>query len=254
MEKKYDQLIEISLDIGFGILQAGGRVSRVEDTIYRILSAYGLQKIGVFNIPSLIEVNAQTPDGKNLVQLRRIRINGAIHLTALEKFNALSRWICTECPEMDDIDTRLHALQDEIQTPPAGQYKGNILVAIGFTLFFGGTPADIPAVILLACMIGFLDAKGLYKNQNRLLFYFLCSFFTGLLGWFLVRFGIGQNLDQILIGCIMITIPGIAITYAALDMLLGDTITGLLSLAESLLVAASIAAGFLLSLKAGAFL
>nr|WP_072514266.1 threonine/serine exporter family protein [Ndongobacter massiliensis] len=254
MEQNYDRLIEISLDIGIGILQAGGRVSRVEDTIHRILSAYGLQKIGVFNIPSLIEVNAQTPDGKSLVRLRRIQNNGAIHLIALEKWNALSRWICAECPETEKIDRRLRALQSELQKPMVGQYQGNILVAIGFTLFFGGTLMDIPAVIPLACMISFLDAKGLYKNQNRLLFYFLCSFFTGLLGWFLVRFGIGQNLDQILIGCIMITIPGIAITYAALDMLLGDTITGLLSLAESLLTAASIAAGFLLSLKAGAFL
>ena len=41
--------------------------------------------------------------------------------------------------------------------------------------------------------------------------------------------------------------PGISITYAMRDMLLGESITGLFRFLESLLIAASIAGGFLLS-------
>ena len=63
----------------------------------------------------------------------------------------------------------------------------------------------------------------------------------------MVRLGAGAHLDKILIGCIMLTIPGISITYAMRDMLLGESITGLFRFLESLLIAASIAGGFLLS-------
>ena len=66
---------------------------------------------------------------------------------------------------------------------------------------------------------------------------------TGFLGCILVRVGIGVHLDKILIGCIMLTIPGIPITYAMRDMLLGESITGLFRFVESLLIAASIAIG-----------
>ena len=62
-----------------------------------------------------------------------------------------------------------------------------------------------------------------------------------------IRVGIGVHLDKILIGCIMLTIPGIPITYAMRDMLLGESITGLFRFVESLLIAASIAGGFLLA-------
>lgn len=85
------------------------------------------------------------------------------------------------------------------------------------------------------------------QKENQLLFYLVCSIVTGFLGCILVRVGIGVHLDKILIGCIMLTIPGIPITYAMRDMLLGESITGLFRFVESLLIAASIAGGFLLA-------
>ena len=122
-----------------------------------------------------------------------------------------------------------------------------MLAAGSFAVFFGGTLADVPATALLACFINWMDRKGIYKKENQLLFYLLCSILTGFLGCLLVRLGAGAHLDKILIGCIMLTIPGISITYAVRDMLLGESITGLFRFLESLLIAASIAGGFLLS-------
>ena len=64
----------------------------------------------------------------------------------------------------------------------------------------------------------------------------------------LVRLGLGDHLDTILIGCIMLTIPGLAITNAIRDLLSGDTFSGLSRLCESLLLAAGIACGFSLAI------
>ena len=67
-----EQLVDASLDMGKALLLAGGEVTRVEDTITRILHAYGMHKVGVFTITSLIEVTARTPDGDEIVKARRI--------------------------------------------------------------------------------------------------------------------------------------------------------------------------------------
>ncbi len=184
MRTPEEQLVDASLEMGKALLLAGGEVTRVEDTITRILHAYGMTGIGVFTITSLIEVTAFTPDGDEIVKARRIA---------------------------------------------------------------GGSAADIPAAAILACLICWMDRRGFYKKANQLLFYLVCSMLTGFLGCVLVRMGVGVHLDKILIGCIMLTIPGISITYAIRDMLLGESITGLFRFIESLLIAATIAGGFLLS-------
>ena len=67
-----EQLVDVSLDIGKAMLLAGGEVTRVEDTISRLLHAYGMRGVGVFTITSLIEVTARTPDGDEIVRTRRV--------------------------------------------------------------------------------------------------------------------------------------------------------------------------------------
>ena len=81
---------------------------------------------------------------------------------------------------------------------------------------------------------------------NNILFNFLCSFATGVL------IGLAGHVlpiheDKVMIGDIMLLIPGLALTNAVKDMFVGDTITGSLRLVESLLWAAAIACGFALA-------
>ena len=230
-----EQLVDASLDMGKALLLAGGEVTRVEDTITRILHAYGMHKVGVFTITSLIEVTARTPDGDEIVKARRIAGGYATNLDRVEQLNALSREICATCPPPQDITARVEAIKYPKSEAAWISYVGAMLAAGSFTVFFGGKLADVPATIILACFINWMDRKGIYKKENQLLFYLVCSIVTGFLGCVLVRVGIGVDLDKILIGCIMLTIPGIPITYAMRDMLLGESITGLFRFVESLL-------------------
>ena len=57
-------------------------------------------------------------------------------------------------------------------------------------------------------------------------------------------------MDMILIGDIMLMIPGLAMTNAVRNMLVGDTISGVVRLAESLIWAGALAGGFMLSMLA----
>jgi uncharacterized membrane protein YjjP (DUF1212 family) len=53
---------------------------------------------------------------------------------------------------------------------------------------------------------------------------------------------------MVMIGVIMLLIPGIAFTNSVRDILVGDTISGLMRLVESLLWAAGLAVGFMLAI------
>ena len=67
----------------------------------------------------------------------------------------------------------------------------------------------------------------------------------------LVGASIGVHPDKIMIGNIMLVIPGIQLTTSLRDMINGDTISGLLNLSEAILKAISVALGFALVLLAG---
>ncbi len=247
MRTPEEQLVDASLDMGQALLLAGGEVTRVEDTLTRILHAYGMHKVGVFTITSLIEVTARTAEGNEIVKARRIVGGFATNLDKVEQLNALSREICASCPPPEEIISRIEDIKHPKTEAAWISYVGAMLAAGSFAVFFGGTAADVPPTVILACFINWMDRKGIYKRENQLLFYLLCSILTGFLGCVLVRLGVGVHLDKILIGCIMLTIPGIPITYAMRDMLLGESITGLFRFIDSLLIAASIAGGFLLA-------
>ena len=55
-------------------------------------------------------------------------------------------------------------------------------------------------------------------------------------------------MDKIMIGGIMLLIPGIAMTNSVRDMLIGDIMSGWLRLLSALLIAGAIACGFALSI------
>ena len=64
---------------------------------------------------------------------------------------------------------------------------------------------------------------------------------------------LGQNFstfhtDKILIGDIMLLIPGIAVTISVRDIILGDTISGALRLVDSMFLTGGLALGFWLSI------
>ena len=57
-EREQRQLVSRALDVGERMLLCGGEVSRVEDTISRILKSCGAQRVEVFTILSFISLTA----------------------------------------------------------------------------------------------------------------------------------------------------------------------------------------------------
>ena len=247
MSIHYKQLLHAILDIGEEMLNSGAEISRVEDSICRMCNCYGVQRVNTFTITSNMIVTLEVDDDNVITQTRRIRPS-TTDFTRLEQLNSLSRTICATRPTVEEIRARYQAIVSKPSMPRWFAYPGSVLTASSFAVFFGGNWLDGVAAALLALLIEFLMLRSVRRMTNPILYLFVVSFLTGCGGIALVHLGLGVHLDKILIGCIMLTIPGITITNAVRDFLAGDTVSGLLRLCESLLQAAGIACGFCLAI------
>ena len=75
----------------------------------------------------------------------------------------------------------------------------------------------------------------------------VASFLLSFASILLVRNGFGMDANKIIIGNIMLLIPGVALTNSLRDVVSGDTMSGLLRFLEAVILAMAIAAGYILA-------
>ena len=80
--------------------------------------------------------------------------------------------------------------------------------------------------------------------MNRLFFTAVCSALSGFFAILFVRLGLADNADMIMIGDIMLIIPGLMLINSLHELLCGDVMSGLMRFLETLIIALSIACGF----------
>lgn len=241
-----DNVLRIALDIGEGLLKSGTDVHRVEIAIEKICRTYGAAHIDVFSIHSLILVAIYMPDGTHSTQSRRI-FDISNHLTRLELYNALSRRICEEKPSIEEVDKQIREIKHEHVYPFYLVFLGYILASGSFAIFFGGTLRDGICAALIAIVMYLLDEVKI-DYFNKMAKTTLVSFVSGMLACLSVKVGLGENLDMIIIGTIMILIPGLSLGNAMRDLLGGDTLAGTLKIVQAVIIAAMIAIGYALAI------
>ena len=72
----YDQLLNISVELGCQLMFSGAEIYRVEESVRRLLQAYGLESPEVFAIPNCVIVSVTTPAGHPITRMRRIASHG----------------------------------------------------------------------------------------------------------------------------------------------------------------------------------
>lgn len=238
-----DILLRTALDVGAGLLRCGGEIQRVEDTVSRICYAYGAVHVEVFTITSLIVASVRMPDGSYSNQTRRLRNPSVNNLYQLSMYNAISRDICDGRISLDEAQAKLHEVKYKMPYPDWVLYIGSFLAAGGFTLFFGGDFLDAIVAALIGLGINFLETRR-PTFINGMAQSVVSSFAAGILAMLLTYFGICHNVDKVMIGTIMLMIPGLTIGTSIRDMLCGDTLTGSMRLAQSIILAIVIALGY----------
>ena len=238
-----NEYLSNALSIGEQMLRSGAEVSRVEDSIRRICTAYGAERVDVFTITSSIVVTISGKAFGTVTQTRRIS-GLQFDLRRLERLNELSRLIAQHLPPMEKVEEAL----ERIRTTPGHSFPTQLgiwaLISASFTLFFGGSWLDAVASALIGVLLKCADRGLKWLELNGFLAALLCSGFGGLLSFLAVQWGFGDSVEKINIGNIMLLIPGIMLTNSLRDLFNGDTISGLLRFLEAVLLSMTIAAGF----------
>lgn len=247
-----EKLLNFSCEMGRQLLQNGAEIYRVEESMRRLLSAYGRTETEVFAIPSCIIVNIQEGE-RNYTKSVRIK-TVSNNLRRLSNLNALCRWLCREAPPIEECRRRMDQILAEPVYAPATGFLAYGLVAFFFTLFWGGAPADAAAAFPcgLAVRAVLVSMRRLHANEffTNLAAAMLSSLVPLALSWA----GAAVSVGAIIIGTIMLLVPGIAITNVMRDVLAGDFLTALTRFAEVLIVGMAITVGVAMAITLARFL
>lgn len=222
------------------MLKCGAETYRVEDTMNRIASAYGLRNAQSFVTPTGINFSTGFADPSNT-----IRVSGrTTDLHKIAEVNSISRKI--DEGELDAIEAfRLlkEIEKSELAFPEWMQIIAAALLSGCFAIMFDGTWPDF----LPACVAGGVGYAVVLATASmidvRLIADFFGSFVIAILAVVFIKTGLGAEMDKIIIGAVMPLVPGLLITNAVRDLMAGHLLSGMSKGVEAVLTAFAIGSG-----------
>ena len=149
----YNTLLDMATELGYYLAISGAETFRVEDSVCRILRAYGLTA-EVFAIPNCLTVSIETADGEPMTRMRRVDYQ-QVDLDSVERFSNLSRRICAQRPEPKEAMRWLHDVAaTRIHYKLPMYLLGSFLGSAGFGLFFGADLLETLIAGLCGILVG----------------------------------------------------------------------------------------------------
>jgi len=241
ISEEESKVLELASMAGHILLENGAEISRVEETMERIASRFGVEKENFFVISNGIFTTA-----KSYANVEFIPINGG-RLEKVVAINQLSRDIEAGKVNLEEAFLELEHINKMPPKPLPELTIASALGSGGFCAIFGGSIMDC-SVSLFAGMATYLFLilvclPHISKSLSN-----ICS---GALGTILCilasKLGMGDNLGNMIIGTIIPLIPGVAFTNGLRDIANEDYLAGITRLMDAVMVFLSIAIGVCLS-------
>ena len=245
MEMK--KVLKYAMEIGECMLVSGAGVSRVEDTISRICKAYGAKEANVFSITSSIVTTIEDEKGEILTQTKRIK-SYKTDFTKLDELNQLSRYMCKELPEEEEVKRKIAEIKKGKVVVFTEEVLTSAVIAAAWTSFYGGGITEAIIAMIAGAFVTILARYIKILAPNEMVLNFLLSFFVAAFAYISTKFGLTEDYGKIIIGNIMLLVPGVAFVNALRDMIGGDMMSGILRVCESILLAVFLAAGSFMAL------
>lgn len=237
------KVLNVAAYAGKILLESGAETYRVEETICKICSSFGMEVTDSFVTPTGIIVSVSNKDNVSSL-VKRVTSRG-IDLNKIDKINNLSRLLQNKDiePDIDLVYKKLKEIDEEPRYSLFISIIGSSFAAGGCSLLFGGDIKDFISSIIIGMVIKLISNKFQQLSINEFFTNSIGGAVTALLAIILYSFGIVSHVDKTIIGSIMLLVPGLAITNAIRDTIAGDYLSGITKAAEAFLVAVSIAAG-----------
>lgn len=250
---EYSKLLDLASDLGYELAMSGAETFRVEESISLVLKAYDIDA-EVFVIPNCMHISIEPVIGRPLTRMRRIGLHGN-DLDAVEKFSSLSRRICAERPAPEIAAKWLEETRQQRRSYGFAMYMiGHFLGSFGFALLFGGTLADGLCSGVCGLLVGIINRLIDNWGANQFFRTIAAAFPMALLAYGMDALHLSHNTDCVIIGALMLLVPGLLFTNAMRDIIFGDTNSGINRIVQVLLIAVAIALGTAAAWNCSAFL
>ncbi|MBO5952598.1 MAG: threonine/serine exporter family protein [Oscillospiraceae bacterium] len=238
----YNTLLDFTTDLGYRLAMNGAETYRVEESVNLILKAYGIES-EAFSLPNCLIVSIETADAEPMTRMRRIGFHGN-DLDSVERYSNLSRRICAEHP---DPSVAAQWLKDtdasRVHYSSAARLLGNVLVAFGFSILFGSSLLDSLLACICGLSVGIVSILMERLKVNHFFRTIIAAFVMSLLAYSMAAMNIVTNSDTVIIGALMLLVPGLLFTNAMRDIIYGDTFSGINRMVQVFLIAAALALG-----------
>lgn len=219
------------------LLENGAETWRVEDTMERLLKSFDIGKYEVF-----VTTTGLFASIGEKTKIKRIRYR-TINMSKISMINDLSRKIVDKKISFEEAENKLK----EIENFKGYSTLANILAHAGACTFFsfllGGNIFDgINSFISGAILSVFLDFFDRIKLAS-FLYSLFASLIVSAISLTLFYFGLGTDMDIIIISSILPLLPGLVITSAIRDIFHGDFISGSGRAFDAIMCSIAIATG-----------
>ncbi|MBR1784694.1 MAG: threonine/serine exporter family protein [Bacteroidales bacterium] len=241
MTEEQEQALRLATEAGHILLENGAEISRVEETMERIASAYGVEDESFFVLS-----NGIITTGQHYARAEFIPIKGT-QLSKVVEVNQLSRDVSApDGMTVDELRGRVAAIRASKGKP---WWENTVGVAFGvssFSVLFGGSAVDAAATFVCGLPLGAFIAFAA-PRLSRIMGNLLGGLLGGLLCIAAVAAGFGEHLPNMIIGTIIALVPGVPFTNGMRDLANEDYIAGATRLVDATMVFLCIAMGVALS-------
>lgn len=245
---EYELLLDLTIKLGHRLAMSGAETYRIEESITRILSAYGIQS-ETFAIPNCLTISIETLDGKPMTRMCRIGYHGN-DLDSVERYSNLSRKICSETPTPGEAIAWLKEADAAHLDYKLPMYlAGNFLGALGFGVFFGGTMIDGLCAGACGVLVGIITQIMNRLKVNPFFSTMTTAFVMAMAAYGLGSLHIADNTDMVIIGTLMLLMPGLIFTNAMRDIIFGDINSGINRIVQVIMIASAVAIGTVTAFK-----
>ncbi len=238
----YKLLLDTAVLAGEIMLKSGAEISRVEDTMHRILKLANFKYTETYVTSTGLFATLDDPSCDSMTVLRRIH-NRGINMYRLQEANEISRKLCEGRITLKEAFHDLKHMPQYIY-PSWYRYVSAIVSAMMFAIILKGGLADaIGATITSLALVGamYVCEKTGFNSFMQVV---LQSGVIALSAMLCVHCSKGaMSFETVATGPIMPLLPGAALTTAVRDTLQGDYLAGMSKTVEAVVTAFAIVIG-----------
>ena len=248
-----DRILVFASRAGKLMLQSGGEIYRVEETVCRICKSFGVDDVDAVASPTSVILSVII-DGKVYSICKRIR-SRKVNLNMVHNINTLSRIISTENLSIEECEKRLNDLCKDDSYPISTLILHSGIATSTFSILFGGNINTFLCAFIIGALTKIISIYLSKSDLNEFFINGICGAFIAICSILCLNLGFINELDKLIAGCIMLLVPGLSLTNSIRDILQGELVSGLTRVSEATFIGISIAVGtggiLHLCLKAG---